>query len=114
MSRAGAAALAILALLWTILPAAAQRQPLPKLAKDSPYATARMKLLSLGFRPERLPDADACEKDDPRCFPETFACAGTGLGQCVYVWRSGETLIEVRSIGEIPVVDTVRCRANCR
>ena len=103
-----------LLVLVTISGTAVAQQVLPKIAKDTEYAAARKTLIAQGYQPELLADADKCEKDDPRCFPETWRCAGTGLGQCVYVWRRGQALIEIRTIGEQPIVDSVRCRANCR
>jgi hypothetical protein len=48
-----------------------------------------------------------------RCFPEMVACAGTGLGQCIYSWRRGEALIDVFTSSEIPTVSGVKCRVNC-
>lgn len=107
-------ALAVALALFVCLPAFAQKHPAPRIAKDTSYADARKALTAQGFAGVRLPDADKCQKDDARCFPETFACAGTGLGQCVHIWRRGDTIIEVLTIGEDPVVDRVRCRANCR
>jgi len=94
--------------------ALAQSAALPKLQKDSDYTGARKALLSQGYEPAQLPNAEKCEKSDPRCFPEVFACAGTGLAACVYTWRRGQTVIEVHTIGEQPIIQSVRCRANCR
>lgn len=102
---------AALALSATV--ASAQQNALPKIAKDTDYTAARKTLLAQGYEPARLPDASACEKDDPRCFPETFACAGTGLAACIYTWRRGNTVIEVHTIGEQPVIERVRCRSGC-
>ncbi len=105
---------------------------LPRFPKGTPYAEARQSLKALGYRPNALPDADAVSRDrcgykpdslaepklgagdgDIRCFPEMVACAGTGLGQCIYSWRRGETLIDVFTSNEIPAVTGVRCRVNC-
>ncbi|WP_162560513.1 hypothetical protein [Methylobacterium durans] len=46
---------------------------------------------------------------------EMEACAGTGLGNCLFTWKRADTLIEVGTIGEPePEVVSVRCRAGCR
>lgn len=99
--------------ILTAAGAEAQTNALPQIAKDAGYVTARKTLLAQGYAPERLAEASACEKDDARCFPETFSCAGTGLGACVHVWRRGNAVIEVLTIGERPVVDSIRCRSGC-
>jgi hypothetical protein len=93
---------------------AAAAQSLPRVAKGTSYPQARKNLTGMGYKPVRLPGADTCDKSDPRCFPEANACAGTGLAQCVYTWQRGKMLIEVLTVGEMPVVERVRCRANCR
>jgi hypothetical protein len=93
---------------------------LPRFSKGTPYAEARQSLKALNYRPNVLPDADAVSRarcaggsDDMRCFPEMIACAGTGLGQCVYSWRRGEALIDVFTTNEMPLVEGVKCRVNC-
>ncbi len=86
---------------------------LPKFPSGTPYAEARRSLIALGYEPATLPDADKCEKDNARCFPEVESCAGTGLGPCIYTWRRGETLIEVFTVYERPIVRGVKCRVNC-
>jgi hypothetical protein len=115
----------------------AEGASLPRFPKGTPYAEARQSLKALGYRPNALPDADDVSRarcgykpngltepetakginprrdDDERCFPEMVACAGTGLGQCIYSWRRGETLIDVFTSNEIPGVSGVRCRVNC-
>jgi hypothetical protein len=100
--------------------------PLPKFPHSTPYSEARKTLKALGYRPIVLPDADAESRsrcgpmrddappsDDERCFPEMEACAGTGLGQCIFTWQRGETIIEVLTTNELPIVSGVRCRVNC-
>lgn len=103
---------------------------LPRFPKGTPYSEARQSLKALGYRPNALPDADAvsrdrcgyksdslaepsAQSDDVRCYPEMVACAGTGLGQCIYSWRRDETLIDVFTTNEIPIVAGVKCRVNC-
>lgn len=69
-----------------------------------------------GFKPGSLvePPPQQGEDNDPRCYPEMDACAGTGLGQCLFTWRRGETIINVETIGDQPPqVQGVYCRVNC-
>jgi len=104
----------LLAAAFVLTAAGAQAQSnLPKIAKDTDYAAARKTLLAQGYAPERLTGAVACEKDDPRCFPETFSCAGTGLGACLHIWKRANMIIEVSTLGEQPIVDRIRCRTGC-
>jgi hypothetical protein len=111
----------------------AEGASLPRFPKGTPYVEARQSLKALGYRPNALPDADAVSRDrcgykpdsltepkpsagdgdDMRCFPEMIACAGTGLGQCIYSWRRGDALIDVFTSNEIPAVTGARCRVNC-
>ena len=101
------------ALTFAITSAFAQSSALPNIAKDTDYAAARKTLIAQGFAPERLAGAAPCDKDDPRCFPEAFSCAGTGVAACLYIWKRGNAVIEVRTIGEQPIVDNLRCRSGC-
>ncbi len=91
---------------------------LPNFPRNTDYGEARRSLIGLGYTPVTLPDSDKCEAGDMRCQgrPEMSACAGTGLGQCIFVWRSKSgALIEIVTVGEDnPGVSAVRCRANCR
>jgi hypothetical protein len=42
-----------------------------------------------------------------------YVCAGTGLGQCVFVWRRKATVIDVMTEGEErPIVRFVRLRKD--
>ena len=100
MLRLRFAAFTACALLLCVSLAAAAA--LPKIKRDTPYPQARTQLQKLGFAPAKLPDAQVCEKEDARCFPETFACAGTGRAGCVHVWRQGAMLIDVLTEGEEP------------
>jgi hypothetical protein len=102
---------------------------LPRFPKGTPYAQVRQSLKALGYRPNALPDADDVSRaqcgykpdslaetklnDDMRCFPEMEACAGTGLGPCIFSWRRGDTLIDVLTTHELPVVSGVACGVNC-
>jgi len=94
--------------------AAGAAEPLPKLAGQD-YGKARAALLRQDWQPVALPDADQCMAGDKRCAgrPEMYVCAGTGLGQCVFVWRRKATVIDVMTEGEDrPVVRYVRPRKD--
>lgn len=94
--------------------AAVAAEALPKLAGQD-YGKARAALLRQDWRPVALPDADQCMAGDRRCAgrPEMYVCAGTGLGQCVFVWRRKAVVIDVMTEGEErPVVRYVRPRKD--
>lgn len=108
----------LIALVVMVSGAAWGAERLPSFPKNTDYREARRSLIGLGYKPVTLPDSDTCETGDGRCegFPEMHSCAGTGLAQCVFVWKSkSDRLIEVITVGESnPGVSAVRCRANCR
>jgi hypothetical protein len=114
-SRRGMAGALLAALVASsVLTIPAMAQSLPNIAADTPYAEARTMLLGLGYRPAPDPDASACDANgDATCYPERIACAGTGLGQCIFAWRKDAAEIEIVTIGEMPIVSIVRCRAGC-
>lgn len=89
-------------------------EALPKLVGQD-YGKARAALLRQDWQPVALPDADQCMSGDKRCTgrPEMYVCAGTGLGQCVFVWRRKAVVIDVMTEGEKrPVVRYVRPRRD--
>ncbi|TXM94827.1 hypothetical protein [Methylobacterium sp. WL116] len=89
---------------------------LPTFPKGTPYGSARSSLIALGWKPVTMPEAQACDEDDDRCKgrPEMESCAGTGLANCNFTWRRGDTLVAIGTIGETnPVVVGARCRAGC-
>lgn len=91
-------------------------EKLPALRSGQDYGQARKSLLTQGWKPVTLPDAEACSTDDRRCAgrPEVFICAGTGMANCLFTWRRRGTVIEVSTVGEEPaVLDRVRCRSGC-
>jgi len=108
----------VLALALMASGAAWAVERLPSFPKNTDYREARRSLIGLGYKPITLPDADECSPGDGRCqgYPEMSSCAGTGLGQCLFVWKSpAGALIEIITVGENnPGVSAVRCRANCR
>lgn len=108
-----------LAMIWTAAPSLAQTADLPTLKQGSLYASARMSLMKQGYSPVRS-DGSGCRfgrEDVCKAYPEAEACAGTGLGNCLFVWRRGKQRIEVMTIGEEPdrlTVARVRRRSGRR
>jgi len=109
---------AIVAMAMMASGAAWGAERLPSFPKNTDYREARRSLIALGYTPVKMPDADTCMKGDGRCegFPEMTSCSGTGLGYCLFTWKSRtDALIEIVTVGEVnPGVSSVRCRANCR
>ncbi len=89
----------------------------PSFPKDEPYAKARKLLLKKGWKPIHEPEAGfVCEKGDPRCKgrPETVACAGTGIANCIFRWKRKGVVIDVNTVGETaPVITEVACHSGC-
>jgi len=63
------------------------------------YAEARKRILASGYRPVARPADEFCGYNAPCKLPETEACAGTGEGQCSYVFRKGNRRIQVDGVG---------------
>ncbi|WP_457107613.1 hypothetical protein [Methylobacterium sp. P5_C11] len=87
----------------------------PTFSKGTSYASARSSLITLGWKPAKTPDAQPCGGDS-RCVgrPEIEACAGTGVGSCLFTWRRSDTLIAVSTVGGgEPTVSGIKCRAGC-
>ena len=92
----------------------------PRLPKNVFYYDARESLSALGWAPATLPSdkrfctggrEDVCDK-----YPETATCSGTGLALCSFLWKRGDTLVEVTTYGEevgMIRVRSVACRAGC-
>ncbi|NOT46845.1 MAG: hypothetical protein HOP17_03720 [Acidobacteria bacterium] len=83
-------------------PALAVQTSLPRLKKGESYATARVKMLKAGWKPFHSPDADKCMNGDKRCKgrPEMESCAGTGLGNCKFLWKRRGKTVAIFTIGE--------------
>ncbi len=117
--------LPVAAMARSALPASvgSQEQPistsapsLPRFPKNTLYADARKSLIAIGWQPIHLTDSDKCSETDNRCKgrPEMEACAGTGMANCSFVWKRGDTMINVSTVGEDePVVSGVSCRVGC-
>jgi hypothetical protein len=83
----------------------------------TPYSVARRLLITMG-KPEPVPAmrqrcaperAEIC-----RAYAEAERCSGGARSACTFLWRGGESLVEVGTTGEDElVVDRLRCRAAC-
>jgi len=88
----------------------------PKFTDNAPYSELRRKLLEAGWQPASNADADRCEPGDTRCEgrSEMQSCAGTGEGNCLFLWRKGDAVFAVSTIGDPALVAAVECRSHCR
>lgn len=60
-------------------------------------------MLAAGWQPYHAPDADECLDGDPRCENRPRngkACAGTGEGNCSFLWQRNGRLMAIFTIGE--------------
>ncbi len=80
---------------------------IPGVSKGMPYAEARAKLLSMGYVPYQpkgphLMMGPPCEGREEICraYPETAACAGTGRGQCAFLFIRKLEFVEVTTVNE--------------
>ena len=85
------------------------------------YEAARASLMALDWQaaePSREPGGGCSVGREAVCarYPETHACSNEGLGRCSFLWRKGDHLIQVETLGvdaaEL-VVDRTVCIANC-
>jgi hypothetical protein len=93
-------------------------EPVPAVPKGTPYSVARRLLITMGYQPEPVPAmrqrcaperAEIC-----RAYAEAERCSGGARSACTFLWRGGESLVEVGTTGEDElVVDRLRCRAAC-
>jgi hypothetical protein len=99
------------------------RPALPHFATKTAYTTTRTNLLQQGWKPVIGPccpgGSGTCSNGLPETLncsaqPEVVDCAGTGDGQCVFVWIKDQTVIQVDTTGEPEVVADTVCRANCQ
>ena len=80
---------------------------IPKFEKGEDYKSVREKLIKAGWKPFKSSEADKCYGDDERCkdYPEMESCAGTGLGNCRYLWKKDIKTLRIFTVGESPVYD---------
>lgn len=81
---------------------------LPEFKKGEDYkSSVRGKMLKDGWKPAPTEDADKCGSGDSKCdeFPELESCAGTGLGNCKFLWRKADKTVAIFTIGDPQVYD---------
>lgn len=86
----------------------------PASAKDLPgnleegmqYPQARVALINGGWKPVHFPEGHCVGRSDVcAAYPETDDCAGTGLGQCRFVFSDGKgSSLIVITAGEDPLL----------
>lgn len=91
-----------LLLVSFLVSAAGAQTSLPRLKKGESYSSVRGKMIKAGWKPFHSPDADKCAAGDKRCEgrPEMESCAGTGLGNCKFLWKRRGKTVAVFTIGE--------------
>jgi hypothetical protein len=107
----------VLANSWARATYQKKHVPLPTFKRGEPYSALRERLVNSGWQPASNAQADQCEKGDSRCDgrPEMQECAGTGEANCNFRWRKANTVVDVNTITETPVVTEIRpCVHNCR
>ncbi|MFI5020860.1 MAG: peptidoglycan-binding protein [Alphaproteobacteria bacterium] len=77
-------------------------EELPQFIENESYASVRNKMIKAGWEPFHSETADNCDVGDSRCEgrPEMEACAGTGLGNCKFLWKKNGRVTAICTIGE--------------
>ena len=92
-------------------------EPVPKFKPNTLYPDARASLLQLGWRPALVPaSSKVCERREVTCeaYPEAETCAPFGAAACSMLWKRGEQLISVMTIGDNDMlVRSASCRSGC-
>lgn len=80
----------------------AQTNGLPRFKKGESYTSVRKKMIKVGWKPFRSPNADKCSKGDTRCQgrPEMESCAGTGEANCAFLWKRKGKTVSIYTVGE--------------
>ena len=71
-----------------------------------PYDAARARVIAAGWVPQDLSKEDAAQRCGAReaicaAYPETEACAGTGEGQCLFLFtKPGGARARIQTVGE--------------
>lgn len=90
-------------------------EQLPKFKPNTLYAHARTSLLGLGWQPVPA-TTRACERRESTCdaYPEAESCAPFGTAACSMLWKRGDQLISVMTIGDVDIlVRSASCRFGC-
>lgn len=82
----------------------AHSSELPHLKVGEDYTSVRTKMLKAGWKPFHAKDADHCSESG-RCAPkrpEMYTCAGTGAGECMFLWKKKGKIIGVCTVDDPP------------
>ena len=92
-------------------------EQLPKFKPSTLYSDARASLLGLGWQPAPVPASSReCDHRESTCeaYPEAESCAPFGSAACSMLWKRGEQLISVMTIGDSDIlVRSASCRSGC-
>lgn len=75
---------------------------LPQFKKDQDYGSIRNEMIRLGWNAFHSENADTCSDSDTRCQgrPEMEGCAGSGMGNCKFLWEKNNKKIAICTVGE--------------
>ena len=88
---------------------------LPQFKPNTLYTDARTSLLNLGWQPVPA-SSRVCDGRENTCevYPEAESCAPFGSAACSMLWKRGEQLISVTTIGDNDIlVRSASCRSGC-
>lgn len=82
---------------------------LPFFKENESYTSIRIKMIEAGWKPFHAENAGTCLKGDERCEnrPEMEDCAGTGLGNCRFLWEKDGVKTGICTIGDDAKFDGV-------
>jgi hypothetical protein len=78
-----------------------QSDALPEFKKGEDYkSSVRVKMLKAGWKPAPTAEAEKCGSGDSRCdeYPEMESCAGSGMGNCKFLWKRDEKVVAIFTI----------------
>ena len=79
---------------------------LPSFKEYENYASVREKMLAANWLPFHAETADECSETDTRCKdrPEMESCAGTGMGNCKFLWKKNGKTTGICTVDGDPAV----------
>ena len=92
-------------------------EQLPTFKPNTLYSDARTSHLRLGWKPAPVSASSRdCNQRETTCetYPEAERCAPFGSAACSMLWKRGEQLISVMTIGDSDIlVRSASCRSGC-
>lgn len=77
---------------------------IPRIRKNYPYVDARQSLLGEGWTPVRSLKSNGCGAAKPCAYPEAESCAGTGMAECIFIWKRDEIIMRVDTVDDPPLI----------